>query len=128
MKKKKRKIIPRPRDLLLILLPVLIVLCLVSPALTSRRGSPRTPRKDQEADVTPPSIYLTRDTRYFVLPGELYEEEGYAAYDDRDGDITDRVDVSVGRDSVRYRVSDRAGNVTIRFRRIPRADGPAADG
>lgn len=128
MKKKKRKIMPRPRDLLLILLPVLIVLCLIAPALSSRRGSRRASGKDQEADVTPPSIHLTRDTRYFVLPGSFYEEEGYAAYDDRDGDITDKVDVSVGKDMVRYRVSDRAGNVTIRFRRIPRADGPAADG
>jgi len=56
------------------------------------------------------------------MPGEQYEEEGYAAYDDHDGDLTKKVESSINGDMVRYRVMDEAGNITVRFRRIPYAD------
>ena len=79
------------------------------------------------ADTTPPSIMLTRDNRYFVQPGEQYEEEGYAAYDDTDGDLTKEVEVSVNGDIIRYRVSDSAGNISIRFRSIPYASPAPED-
>ena len=70
-------------------------------------------------DITPPSITFTRDNRYFVVPGEEYEEEGFRALDDRDGDLTSQVVCSAEGDLLSYRVSDSAGNITIRYRRIP---------
>ena len=72
------------------------------------------------------SIALLEDKKLVELhkeqPGGQYEEEGYAAYDDTDGDLTSQVEISVNGDIVRYRVSDSAGNVAIRFRKIPYAD------
>ena len=53
-----------------------------------------------------------------VSHGEL-GVEGYAAYDDTDGDITKKVEVTVNDDTVQYKVRDSAGNITIRYRRIP---------
>ncbi|MDO5133538.1 MAG: hypothetical protein Q4D81_11240 [Eubacteriales bacterium] len=106
----------RIQNILLILLPILILLSLAYTAVTGRAFRQRNTGRD----TTPPSLLLTRDENYFVLPGEMYEEEGYAAYDDRDGDLTKKVEVSVSGDMVRYRVQDEAGNITIRFRKIPR--------
>ena len=105
------------RNFLLVFLPGLFLAVLIYSALSGRWTRP----VKEKADTTPPSIMLTRDNRYFVRPGEQYEEEGYAAYDDTDGDLTKQVQVSVNGDMVRYRVSDSAGNITIRFRRIPYA-------
>lgn len=107
------------QNVLLILLPILIIATLFFTSTAKRRRhreEPRTP------DREPPTIHLTRDKNYFVMPGEQYEEEGYAAYDDRDGDLTKKVESSINGDMVRYRVMDEAGNITVRFRRIPYAD------
>ena len=107
-----RKII---RNLILILLSAVILLAILRGAGMFRRK----PQVEPNADHTPPSIFLTRDNRYFVEPGEPYEEEGYAAYDDTDGDLTKKVEVTVNDDTVQYKVRDSAGNITIRYRRIP---------
>lgn len=110
------------RNLLLVLLPVLVVFSLLYSAVFTPNKKNRNQAEVEEADTTPPQILLTRDKNYFVKAGEQYEEEGYAAYDNRDGDITKKVEVSVSRDTVRYRVKDEAGNITVRFRQIPRLD------
>ena len=109
----------RIQNILLILLPILIAATLF---FTSRAGKRRHREEPQPPDREPPTIHLTRDKNYFVMPGEKYEEEGYAAYDDRDGDLTKKVESSINGDMVRYRVMDEAGNITVRFRRIPYAD------
>lgn len=109
----------RIQNILLILLPILIAATLF---FTSRAGKRRHREEPQPPDREPPTIHLTRDKNYFVMPGEQYEEEGYAAYDDRDGDLTKKVESSINGDMVRYRVMDEAGNITVRFRRIPYAD------
>lgn len=70
-------------------------------------------------DKTPPVIELTRKADYFVDSAEEYEEEGYTASDDRDGDLTDQVTVSVNENTICYRVSDRAGNIAQEYREIP---------
>ena len=70
-------------------------------------------------DRTPPVIELTRKADYFVDSPEEYEEEGYTASDDRDGDLTDKVTVSVTENTICYRVSDRAGNIAQEYREIP---------
>ena len=107
------------RQILRTALPVLLPILFL--AILSGCGSGRRPARSSSTgpDTTPPRIFLTRDNRYFVMPGEEYEEEGYAAYDDRDGDISNRVEVSKSKDMVQYKVKDSAGNITIRFRRIP---------
>lgn len=109
------------RGFLLVLLPALFLALLLFAVISGMFPPPRT--AEEKTDRTPPSIMLTRDNRYFVRPGEEYEEEGYAAYDNLDGDLTKKVEVSVGKDMVCYRVMDTAGNITIRFRRIPYASG-----
>ena len=105
------------RNILLVFLPALFLALLIYNALSGSFTKP----EGKKADTTPPSIMLTRDNRYFVQPGEQYEEEGYAAYDDTDGDLTRQVEVSMNGDIIRYRVSDSSGNISIRFRRIPYA-------
>lgn len=107
------------QNVLLILLPILIIATLFFTSTAKRRRHREEP---QAPDREPPTIHLTRDKNYFVMPGEQYEEEGYAAYDDRDGDLTKKVESSINGDMVRYRVMDEAGNITVRFRRIPYAD------
>lgn len=53
-----------------------------------------------------------------------YEEEGYSAYDNCDGDITNNV-VRVESDGlVTYTVTDRSGNSTTAERHIPAAEAP----
>ena len=42
-----------------------------------------------------------------------------SAYDDTAGDLTKKVEVTVNDDTVQYKVRDSAGNITIRYRRIP---------
>ena len=120
MKKEKRSPGSVIRNALLILLPLLIVAALLHNAGLFKKKK----QAEQNRDRTPPSIFLTRDNRYFVEPGGQYEEEGYAAYDETDGDITKKVEVSVNGDLVQYKVQDSAGNITIRFRRIPYAASP----
>ena len=116
--KENRTIYDRIQNILLVFLPALFLAVLLYSMLSGKFTKPVR----KKTDSTPPSIMLTRDNRYFVLPGEQYEEEGYAAYDDTDGDLTKDVQVSINGDIVRYRVSDSAGNVAIRFRKIPYAD------
>ena len=113
----------RIRNILIVFLPALFLAVLLYSMLSGRFAKPVR----KKTDDTPPSIMLTRDNRYFVQPGEQYEEEGYAAYDDTDGDLTKEVQVSINGDIVRYRVSDSAGNVAMRFRKIPYADTSGDD-
>ena len=121
--KEDSKMYDRIRNILLVFLPALFLAVLLYSALSGRFTKPVTVK----TDTTPPSIMLTRDNRYFVQPGGRYEEEGYAAYDDTDGDLTKEVQVSVNGDFVRYRVSDSAGNVAMRFRKIPYAAAASRD-
>jgi peptidoglycan/xylan/chitin deacetylase (PgdA/CDA1 family) len=69
-------------------------------------------------DTTAPVITLTQDPDHYTLPGQPYEEEGYKAEDNYDGDITDRVDVREHHGIVTYSVSDSSGNTTIVHRGI----------
>lgn len=118
MKKDERSPKRIMQTVLLVLLPILILLALLRNIAILRQSH----EAERNADHTPPIIFLTRDNRYFVEPGEIYEEEGYAAYDDIDGDITKSVEVSVSDDTVQYKVKDSAGNITIRYRKIPYAE------
>ena len=70
-------------------------------------------------DVTPPEIRLVNKEDHFTRPVDKYEEEGYVATDDHDGDITDKVKVSDPGDGyIYYEVSDSSGNKTSTRREI----------
>ena len=57
-----------------------------------------------------------------VLPGQRYEEEGYIAVDNHDGNLTNRVQRKVGLDSIIYMVMDSSGNPVSVERKIPYFD------
>jgi peptidoglycan/xylan/chitin deacetylase (PgdA/CDA1 family) len=69
----------------------------------------RTIRYD---DPVAPVITLEGDNPVWLEEGQNYEEQGYSAYDQFDGDLTAQVQVAVGEDAVTYRVTDAHGNVT----------------
>ena len=69
-------------------------------------------------DAKHPVITLISNPEVYTIPGEPYQEEGYTAMDDCDGDITDRVIREEKEGVVTYRVTDRAGNETSVSRKI----------
>ena len=76
-------------------------------------------------DTTPPVLTLTPDDFDYLLPGTEYEEAGYSALDNLDGDITGRVEREVLPNGVRYTVSDSSGNTAEAFRPL-NFDDPVA--
>ncbi|MBQ8768033.1 MAG: polysaccharide deacetylase family protein [Oscillospiraceae bacterium] len=62
-------------------------------------------------DTTAPTITLMHNENAFTLPGHEYQEEGFVAEDNYDGDITDRVQKMVADGYVHYKVTDTSGNV-----------------
>ena len=69
-------------------------------------------------DTQAPRITLNTNPDIKTKPGQAYQEEGFSAYDDCDGDITDRV-VWLEKDgTVTYSVSDSSGNEVTAVRTI----------
>ncbi len=73
-------------------------------------------------DTKAPTIQLLTDPDYFTLPGREYQEEGFTATDNHDGDITAAVQRTQDSEQVIYRVSDSSGNVTEVTRTIEYSD------
>ena len=73
-------------------------------------------------DATAPVITLTYIPGHVTPLGQPYQEEGFRAVDDYDGDITDRVQTSIDGDVVTYTVADSSGNQTSVQRSILRSD------
>jgi len=63
-------------------------------------------------DTVAPVITLTEDPEAYTLPGHPYQEEGFLATDNCDGDITSRVETKEENGKVIYTVSDHSGNTT----------------
>ncbi|MBQ8238237.1 MAG: polysaccharide deacetylase family protein [Oscillospiraceae bacterium] len=61
-------------------------------------------------DTVAPEITLVADPDVFTIPGEIYQEEGFTATDNYDGDITDRVVRTETEEAVTYTVTDSSGN------------------
>ena len=57
-----------------------------------------------------------KDNKYFLI------EDGYSAYDNVDGDITDKVEVEVRNSKVYYSVVDSSGNKRTKIRNIEYED------
>lgn len=69
-------------------------------------------------DTQAPVIELVADPDGFTLPGAVYEEEGFTATDNYDGDLTDQVIREEKDGSVTYTVVDSSGNQTTVTRTI----------
>lgn len=75
-------------------------------------------RRVNIVDSFAPTITLVADPNTYTLPNATYVEEGFAAQDNYDGDITDRVVRTETRDKIIYTVTDTAGNKTTVERKI----------
>ena len=75
-------------------------------------------RTVQIVDTQAPSISLVADPAVYTLPETPYEEEGFLAYDDYDGDLTDKVVREEKDGVVTYTVTDSSGNITAVTRTI----------
>jgi peptidoglycan/xylan/chitin deacetylase (PgdA/CDA1 family) len=70
------------------------------------------------ADLTPPVINLQTVAGYTPSWFTGYEEEGFLAWDDVDGEVTDKVRWTVLPDRIEYRVKDSAGNEALAVREL----------
>lgn len=73
-------------------------------------------------DTQPPVITLNPDTEDALLPGTIYQESGFQAVDNYDGDITDRVVQVHEQGRIFYAVTDRSGNPAEAVREVPHHD------
>lgn len=76
-------------------------------------------------DPVPPGLYLEGEDRITIDAGGVYEEPGFSASDDVDGDLTDQVEVEgevnrflAGTYKISYKVSDSYGNLSRAIRII----------
>ena len=76
-------------------------------------------------DTAAPQITLVTDPDHFTFPNQPYEEEGFSATDNYDGDITDKVVAEQIDGKVIYTVADSSGN-EFRVEREIRYDDPVA--
>lgn len=70
-----------------------------------------------KVDKESPVIELNKYNKY-VCPNKEYKEDGYKAYDNVDGDITDKVIKEIKNNKIYYTVSDTNGNKKIVYRDI----------
>lgn len=68
-------------------------------------------RRVQVTDNQNPSITLVSEPGHYTLPGKPYEEEGFTATDDYDGDLTQQVKRLFSKAFVTYIVRDSSGNM-----------------
>ncbi len=73
-------------------------------------------------DMERPVIILKEDDQALVLPGMPYQEPGFTATDNYDGDITDRVVRTEELGRITYAVYDSSGNPAYAVREIPYYD------
>ena len=75
-------------------------------------------RKVHIVDTLLPEITLTVDPYAYTIPGQPYKEEGFAAVDNYDGDLTDKVTCVEENGIITYTVTDSSGNTFTTQRKI----------
>ena len=73
-------------------------------------------------DNKKPEITLIGGDSAVVCPNKQYEEHGYNAMDNYDGDITDKVKKEESEDKIIYSVSDSSGNKDEKIRMLTKGD------
>ena len=73
-------------------------------------------------DSQVPIITLKGKNKLSMCPSDKYEESGYTAIDNYDGDLTDNVKVEEKAGKINYSVSDSSGNIGFAYRDIERVD------
>lgn len=79
-------------------------------------------REVEVVDHEKPVIELTGATSQTMCPNQDYQEEGFKAYDDYEGDLTDKVEIIKTEVSYKYKVQDSSGNVVVVEREIIKKD------
>ena len=82
-------------------------------------------RKVHIIDDIAPTIKLNGSTNMKVLLNDKYTEKGATATDEKDGDLTDKIEISgdvntakVGVYKIQYKVSDKSGNTAEKTRTV----------
>ena len=73
-------------------------------------------------DTTPPKITLTGQMQATICPNKKYQEEGYKAIDEYDGDITNNVIRIEEDEQIIYQAIDLSNNKTEVIRKISKID------
>lgn len=73
-------------------------------------------------DDISPQIILEGEESIRLCPGDEFQEPGYSAFDNYDGDVTASVIISKDDDGLTYRVKDYAGNEMVRKRNVTNVD------
>ena len=79
-------------------------------------------REIRVIDTKSPTITLTEDPEGSLIEGVIYQEAGFTAVDNYDGEITDRVIRTEEPGLVTYAVTDSSGNPAVAKRKIPMRD------
>ena len=94
----------------------------VSYAAEYKYWKSNTQRTVSVLDTECPVIELTPGSEETILPGTIYEEPGFKATDNYDGDITDKVIRKEDMGVITYAVIDSSGNPAYTQREIPYHD------
>ena len=73
-------------------------------------------------DDIKPEILLEGENEITICPGKKFDEIGYSATDNYDGDITNKVEVLEKEEKITYEVSDSSGNIVSVSRTFIRKD------
>ncbi|MBQ4252353.1 MAG: polysaccharide deacetylase family protein [Erysipelotrichaceae bacterium] len=84
--------------------------------LLYQAGHAKVVKKLTVVDTVKPIITLVESSGY-VVPGQTYQEDGYSASDNYDGDLTNQVQRREYEDRIVYTVKDSSGN-TAKAERI----------
>lgn len=80
-------------------------------------------RKISVVDKENPTIILKGDSEVTICPNKEYEEDGYEASDEYDGDLTDKVEkIITDTGNIKYKVVDSSNNSFVIERSIIRKD------
>jgi len=80
---------------------------------------------NKNSDDTPPSITMSGYNPVNACVGRPYNDAGATAFDETDGDVTDKIQVEIdvdtsqpGEGTVTYTVADEAGNTATAVREV----------
>ncbi len=93
---------------------------------SSSNGSSANPTKTaEEESKESPKITLNGDKKIAFMPGSTYQDPGASAFDEKDGDISNKITTSSNVDyntpgsyEIKYQVKDKDGNLATAIRKI----------